>query len=92
MKNITTRALPHSELTEAKKRGAHAAPVFNHMGQIEEVHLFRDGALHSSISSPGAGRIWVWRPDRSMTEVEDIPEAVRVGLFALREEPGKRAA
>ena len=64
------------------------------MGQIEEVHLFRDGALHSSISRPGAGRIWVWRPDRSMTEVEDIPEAVRAGLFALRdrEEPGKRAA
>jgi hypothetical protein len=79
-------------IVEATKRGAQAAPVFSHKGQIEEVQLFRDGALHSSISRPDAGRIWVWRPDRSMTEMEDIPEAVRVGLFTLQEEPRKRAA
>ena len=72
-------------IVEATKRGAHGALVFNRRGQVEEVHLFRGGELRSSISRPDAGRIWVWRPDRPMTEAEDIPEAMRVGLFTLKE-------
>jgi hypothetical protein len=59
MKDHTARALRDTTvsaiITEATKRGAHAAPVFNRLGQVEEVHLFRDGALHSSISRPGDG-------------------------------------
>ena len=56
MKDFTTRRLQdrtvQAIIAEAKKRGAHAAPVFNRKGQVEEVHLFREGALPASISRP----------------------------------------
>jgi hypothetical protein len=71
------------------KRGAHAAPVFNRKGQVEEVHLFREGALQASISRPDAGRIWVWRPGRNPAYAGDIPEAVERGLDPLRKQQHK---
>jgi hypothetical protein len=93
VKDFTTRRLQartvEAIITEAEKRGAHAAPVFNRLGQVEEVHLFREGALQASISRPAADRIWVWRPGRGATEAAIIPEAVQRGLDPLRKQKHK---
>ena len=95
MKDHTARALRDTTvsaiITEAEKRGAHAAPVFNRLGQVEEVHLFREGALQASISRPDAGRIWVWRPGRAPAYAGDIPEAAERGLDPERKQQHKEA-
>jgi hypothetical protein len=68
-------------INEAEKLGAYAAPVFNRKGQVEEVHLFRDGELRASVYRPAADRIWVWRPGKQGgAAVADIPAAVQRGL------------
>jgi hypothetical protein len=63
VKNFTTRQLRDTTvnaiIAEAKKRGAHAAPVFNRLGQIEEVPLLmilcRDTRLRCPRWSGGVG-------------------------------------
>jgi len=80
LQDRTVQAIIH----EAEKLGAYAAPVFNRKGQVEEVHLFREGSLRSSVYRSEANRIWVWRPDGSTSETSTIPLAVQRGLDPQR--------